>query len=70
MNAVEPLGTTVVDPATTALILDVLSRAATAHGRYEIEIGHEHAEWAPWYAAHMARTFADGGYTIVAPDQR
>lgn len=70
MNQTEPLSPTDVDPATTALILDVLNRAAQAHGQYEIEIGHEHAEWAPWYAAHMARTFSDAGYQIVAQSNR
>jgi hypothetical protein len=48
------------------LFLDLLTRAATAHGVYEAEVlgGVHHEEWAPWYAAHMAEAFAAAGYTI------
>ena len=31
-----------------------LRDAATAHGEYERELGHEDKDWPVWYAAHMA----------------
>jgi catechol 2,3-dioxygenase-like lactoylglutathione lyase family enzyme len=32
-----------------------LRDAEAAHGKYEEELGHADAEWATWYADHMAR---------------
>jgi hypothetical protein len=48
----------------------VLDRAAYAHHFHELAIGGPHADWAPWYATHMAQTLADHGYRIIlAPGQ-
>jgi hypothetical protein len=32
-----------------------LREAATAHGRYEEQIGHPDPDWPAWYAQYMAR---------------
>ena len=31
----------------------VLRRAADAHGRHEVEIGHADPDWPDWYACYM-----------------
>jgi hypothetical protein len=56
-----------VDPATTGIILDLLTGAATAHGVYEAEVlgGVHDVEWPQWYAEHMARALATDGYQIT-----
>ncbi|GAB3840448.1 VOC family protein [Dactylosporangium cerinum] len=38
-----------------AEVEQALRDAATAHGEYEKELGHEDADWPVWYAGHMAR---------------
>ncbi|GAA4557752.1 hypothetical protein [Planotetraspora kaengkrachanensis] len=55
------------DTATKQIILDLLKRAAAAHGVYEAEVlgGRYDEDWPQWYADHMARTLAEGGYRIV-----
>lgn len=57
----------ITDTATNELILDVLVKAATAHGVHEAEeLGGVYDEaWPAWYAAHITRSLADGGYRIV-----
>ncbi|MGJ6963720.1 hypothetical protein ACSDR0_17595 [Streptosporangium sp. G11] len=57
----------VPDPTTTEIILDILSRAAVAHGVHEAEVlgGRHDEEWPQWYAEHMTRTLAESGYRIV-----
>jgi hypothetical protein len=52
---------------TTAIILDHLKQAASAHGVHEAEdlAGVYDQQWPEWYAAHMARTLAEAGYSLV-----
>ncbi|WP_203589821.1 hypothetical protein [Streptomyces sp. SID13031] len=51
----------------TGIILDVLQRAAAAHGVHEAEElgGRFDEQWPQWYAAHMTRTLAESGYRII-----
>jgi hypothetical protein len=60
------------DPDTTAIFLDLLKRAAAAHGIHEkTDLGGVYDDdWPQWYAAHMTRALADAGYRIVKADQR
>lgn len=50
------------------ILLDLLKRAATAHGVHEKEeLGGVYDEnWPAWYARHMARTLAERGWRITA----
>lgn len=59
-----------MEKTTTEIILDVLGRAAIAHGVHEAEdLGGAHDEaWPQWYAEHMAATLAAEGYRIVGPE--
>jgi hypothetical protein len=54
-------------PDTEAIILDLLKRAAEAHGVHEKnDLGGKYdTDWPLWYAAHMTRTLAEAGYRIV-----
>ncbi|MGS2647636.1 hypothetical protein [Streptosporangium sp. LJ11] len=65
----DPNAGPVRDLTTTEIILDVLKRAATAHGVHEAEVlgGRHDEDWPQWYAEHMARTLAESGYRIVGP---
>lgn len=58
--------TTSLDP-TTALLLDLLTRAAAAHGVHEEQdLGGVYDEtWPQWYAEHMTRSLADSGYRLT-----
>lgn len=51
---------------TTAVLLDHLKQAATAHGIHEKEdLGGVYDEqWPEWYAAHMAETLRAAGYRL------
>jgi hypothetical protein len=55
--------------ATLALLLDILTKAAAAHGIHEAtDLGGQRDEdWPTWYAAHMAATLASSGYVISGP---
>jgi hypothetical protein len=57
--------TTSTDPNTTAIILDLLKRAAAAHGIHEKALGHPDPDWPQWYAAHMTLTLRNAGYRLV-----
>lgn len=54
-------------PDPTELLTELLKKAAAAHGAYEkAELGGVYDQnWPAWYAAHMARALAEGGYRIV-----
>jgi hypothetical protein len=51
----------------TAVILDHLNQAATAHGVHEATelAGVYDEQWPEWYAAHMTRTLTEAGYRLV-----
>ncbi len=56
-----------LDTAGTVEVLrDLMARAEAAHGVYETEVlkGVRDEEWPQWYAEHMARAMAEGGYRI------
>jgi len=55
------------EPDTTAIFLDLLKRAAAAHGIHEKnDLGGVYDnDWPQWYAAHMTRALAEAGYRIV-----
>ena len=36
-------------------LVAAMRRAEEAHGEFEKQLGHRHDDWAPWYAAYMAR---------------
>jgi hypothetical protein len=59
------------DPDTTAILLDLLKRAAAAHGIHEkTDLGGVYDnDWPQWYAAHMTKALADAGYRIVKADK-
>jgi hypothetical protein len=52
---------------TTAILLELLTRAATAHGVHEEQDlgGVYDTEWPLWYAHHMTRELAASGYRII-----
>lgn len=54
-------------PETETIIVDLLRRAAEAHGIYEkAELGGKYdTNWPVWYATHMAKALAEAGYRIV-----
>ncbi|WP_157601853.1 hypothetical protein [Promicromonospora kroppenstedtii] len=62
--------TSAPDPAANEILLDLLKRAAAAHGVHEEqELGGVYDEaWPEWYAEHMARALAERGYRIVGAD--
>jgi len=55
------------DDETAAVILDVLKRAAEAHGVYESTAlgGVYDEQWPEWYTQHMVKTLAEEGYRLV-----
>jgi hypothetical protein len=55
---------TATEPRTTEILLDLLERAAQAHGVHEKQLGKPDPEWPRWYAAHMTRTLREAGYRI------
>jgi hypothetical protein len=57
---------------TTEILLDALKRAAEAHGVHEAKDlgGVYDKSWPEWYAAHMTRTLADAGYSLVRNEPR
>ncbi len=59
----EPLDSAV----TTKVLLDLLKRAAEAHGIHEKnDLGGVYdQDWPQWYAAHMTERLADAGYALV-----
>ena len=54
-------------PDTTAILLDLLKRAAAAHGIHEKnDLGGVYDnDWPQWYAAHMTKALAESGYKLV-----
>jgi len=56
---------TATEPNTTELLLDLLKRAAAAHGIHEKALGKPDPDWPQWYAAHMTLTLRDAGYRLV-----
>jgi hypothetical protein len=56
---------TATEPNTTELLLDLLKRAAAAHGIHEKALGKPDPDWPQWYAAHMTLALRDAGYRIV-----
>lgn len=59
------------DPALAALLQDLLTRAAEAHGVYEIqELGGVYdTAWPRWYAQHMAHALKENGYILTRRDR-
>ena len=55
------------EAATTALILDLLQKAAAAHGVHEAnDLGGVYdQDWPQWYAAHMVKALREAGYRLV-----
>lgn len=53
-----------MEPTTTEVLLDVLERAAAAHGVHEEEEGRPDPDWPQWYAEHMTRSLAEAGYEL------
>jgi hypothetical protein len=66
------MGQTSTEPNTTEILVDLLKRAANAHGIHEKEEGKPDPDWPEWYAAHMTRLLQEAGYRIsrAAPPQR
>jgi hypothetical protein len=62
----QTMGQTTTQPSTTEILLDLLKRAAQAHGVHEKEIGKPDPDWPQWYAEHMARSLREAGYQISA----
>jgi hypothetical protein len=60
---------TPTEPNTTALILDLLKRAAEAHGLHEKELGKPDPDWPQWYAEHMTRTLREAGYRVTRAEK-
>jgi hypothetical protein len=60
----ETTGQTTTEPSTTELLVDLLKRAAQAHGLHEKELGRPDPDWPQWYAEHMARSLREAGYRI------
>ena len=63
MSESKPTG----DIDTTAVILELLKRAAEAHGVHEkTDLGGVYdKDWPQWYAAHMTRALAEQGLRLV-----
>ena len=55
------------EPDTTAVLLDLLQRAAADHGIHEKQDlgGVYDVDWPQWYAAHMTKILAEGGWRLV-----
>jgi hypothetical protein len=56
---------TTTEPSTTEILLDLLKRAANAHGVHELEQGKPDPDWPQWYAEHMTRTLRETGYRLI-----
>jgi hypothetical protein len=56
---------TQTEPNTTEIILDLLKRAAAAHGIHEKALGKPDPDWPQWYAAHMTVTLREAGYRLI-----
>jgi primosomal protein N' len=58
---------TVPQTDTVEVVLQALTQAVEAHGDHGAEaLGGQSGEgWRQRYAEHIARTLADGGYTII-----
>ena len=48
----------------TEILLDLLKRAAAAHGLHEKELGKPDPDWPQWYAEYMSRALSEAGYRI------
>lgn len=57
-----------MEPNTVDVVLDVLSRTATAHGLHEVDLGGPDADWPTWYANHMVDLLTREGYRLVRID--
>jgi hypothetical protein len=55
----------------TAVVLDLLRDAASAHGDYESEVlgGVYDVHWPEWYARHIAGKLVAGGFRLVGPQR-
>jgi hypothetical protein len=58
------MGQNTTEPETRKILLDLLERAAKAHGIHEKELGKPDPDWPQWYAEHMTRTLREAGYHI------
>jgi len=58
------MGQSATEPNTARILLDLLERAAQAHGLHEKELGRPDPEWPQWYAEHITRTLREAGYRI------
>ena len=65
-----PMEATPTEANTTELLLDLLKRAAAAHGIHEKELGKPDPDWPQWYAAHMTVTLREAGYRITRATPR
>jgi hypothetical protein len=50
---------------TNDVMLDLLVRAAAAHGEHEKETGEADAQWPVWYTQHMVQAMAAQGYALT-----
>ncbi len=50
---------------TTEILLDLLKRAAAAHGVHEKQLGKPDPDWPQWYAEYMSRALGEAGYRIT-----
>jgi hypothetical protein len=48
----------------TEILLDLLKRAAAAHGLHEKELGKPDPDWPQWHAGYMSRALSEAGYRI------
>ena len=58
------MSATTTEPSGAELMLEILKRAATAHGVHEKELGRPDPDWPQWYAEHMARSLLEGGFEL------
>jgi hypothetical protein len=58
------MGQNTMETDSTTILLDLLKRAAQAHGVHEKELGKPDPDWPQWYAEHMSRTLHEAGYDI------
>ena len=48
----------------TEVLLDLLKRAAAAHGLHEKALGKPDPNWPQWYAEYMSRALGEAGDLI------